>query len=85
MDEVQKSIMRSSDKFSLQQDIKKLVGENEELKATLSACRALLEKHQWAGTDEGGYEECPECKYRLIGRHAPDCAIAAEIKEDDDA
>lgn len=47
---------------------------------SLAACRALLKKHQWAGTDKGGYEECPECKCTLIRRHTPDCTIATALQ-----
>ena len=54
MDEVQRSIIRSSDKFSLQQDIKKLVKENDELKIDLAESRkALREIAEGKWTESG--------------------------------
>jgi hypothetical protein len=49
----------------------------------LSACRALLEKYQWVQIDSGF--TCLECEVvwhsDKILKHAPDCAIAAQLAE----
>ncbi len=52
--------------------------------------RALLEKHQWAGRttvkkvfDDVPHACCLECGWEKAGhreRHAPDCALAAELE-----